>query len=141
MYIGVFGIIVAGLVQFLDEKDRFFSSNISEITVGERGMYIGVALSGEKQKISRLLIIGSFKYRKCTFFKKIIFSYFFLGMFGFFLMFMSCQMIPPAVVSTLRTTEIVVAFITQSLLTNKSPQIIDTLGATFVIFGCDSDNV
>ena len=48
-------------------------------------------------------------------------------------MFMSCQMIPPAVVSTLRTTEIVVAFITQSLLTNKSPQIIDTLGAIFVI--------
>lgn len=48
-------------------------------------------------------------------------------------MFMSCQMIPPATVSTLRTTEIVVAFITQSLLTNKSPQIIDTLGATFVI--------
>ena len=46
---------------------------------------------------------------------------------------MSCQMIPPAVVSTLRTTEIVVAFITQSLLTNKSPQIIDTLGAIFVI--------
>ena len=46
---------------------------------------------------------------------------------------MSCQMIPPATVSTLRTTEIVVAFITQSLLTNKSPQIIDTLGATFVI--------
>ena len=54
-------------------------------------------------------------------------------MFGFFLMFMSCQMIPPATVSTLRTTEIVVAFITQSLLTNKSPQVIDTLGATFVI--------
>ena len=48
-------------------------------------------------------------------------------------MFMSCQMIPPATVSTLRTTEIVVAFITQSLLTNKSPQTIDTLGATFVI--------
>ena len=42
-------------------------------------------------------------------------------------------MIPPATVSTLRTTEIVVSFITQSLLSNKSPQIIDTLGATFVI--------
>ena len=41
-------------------------------------------------------------------------------------------MIPPATVATLRTTEIVVAFVTQSLLTHKSPEIIDTLGATFV---------
>ena len=61
LYIGVFGIIVAGLVQFLDEKDRFFSSNISQITVVEWGMYIGVALSGTKQEISKLLIIASSK--------------------------------------------------------------------------------
>ena len=57
LYIGVFGIIVAGLVQFLDEKDRFFSSNISEITAVEWGIYIGIAFSGNKQETSRLLTI------------------------------------------------------------------------------------
>ena len=41
-------------------------------------------------------------------------------------------MVPPATVATLRTSEIVVAFIAQSLLTNKPPAISDILGAAFV---------
>ena len=53
-------------------------------------------------------------------------------MLGFLFEFKSCQMVPPATVATLRTTEIVVAFIAQSLLTNKPPAISDILGASFV---------
>ena len=60
------------------------------------------------------------------------FHRFILGMLGFLFEFKSCQMVPPATVATLRTTEIVVAFIAQSLLTNKPPAISDTLGASFV---------
>ena len=56
----------------------------------------------------------------------------FTGMLGFLFEFKSCQMAPPATVATLRTTEIVVAFVTQILLTHKAPQLIDTLGAIFV---------
>ena len=43
-------------------------------------------------------------------------------------------MVPPATVATLRTTEIVVAFVAQILLTNVIPQIIDSIGAALVFF-------
>ena len=56
------------------------------------------------------------------------------GMLGFLFEFKSCRMVPPATVATLRTTEIVVAFVTQILLTNIIPQVIDILGAGFVFF-------
>ena len=53
-------------------------------------------------------------------------------MIGFLFEFKSLRMVPPATVATLRTTEIVVAFVAQSLLTNTSPELMDTLGATFI---------
>ena len=55
-------------------------------------------------------------------------------MLGFLFEFKSCRMVPRATVATLRTTEIVVAFVTQILLTNIIPQVIDILGAAFVFF-------
>ena len=53
-------------------------------------------------------------------------------MLGFLFEFKSCQMVAPATVATLRTTEIVVAFVAQILLTHKSPELFDTLGSIFV---------
>ena len=53
-------------------------------------------------------------------------------MLGFYLEFKSLSMVSPTIVSTLRTTEIVVAFIAQILITLIMPQLIDTLGAMFV---------
>ena len=53
-------------------------------------------------------------------------------MLGFFFEFKSCKMVPPATVATLRTTEIVVAFVVQVLFTHLVPELIDVLGATFV---------
>ena len=41
-------------------------------------------------------------------------------------------MVAPATVATLRTTEIVVAFVAQILLTHKSPELFDTLGSVCV---------
>ena len=41
-------------------------------------------------------------------------------------------MVAPTTVATLRTTEIVVAFVAQILLTHKSPELFDTLGSIFV---------
>ena len=48
LYIGIFAFIIAGFVEFLDEKDRFFSSDISKITAVEWGIYIGLSFSGDK---------------------------------------------------------------------------------------------
>ena len=50
-------------------------------------------------------------------------------MIGFLFEFKSLRMVPPSTVATLRTTEIVVAFVAQILLTNTSPEPLDTLGA------------
>ena len=58
--------------------------------------------------------------------------FFYKGMIGFLFEFKSCQMVPPSTVATLRTTEIIVAFVAQILITHKSPELIDTLGAAFV---------
>merc|ERR1712062_911412 len=54
------------------------------------------------------------------------------GMLGFLFEFKSCQMVPPGTVATLRTTEIVVAFVAQVLFTYIVPEFIDILGAAFV---------
>ena len=43
-------------------------------------------------------------------------------------------MVPPATVATLRTFEIVIAFVAQILLTSVVPQIIDSTGAALVFF-------
>ena len=41
-------------------------------------------------------------------------------------------MIPPSTASTLRTSQIIVAFIAQAFVNHKIPEIIDMLGAAFV---------
>lgn len=55
------------------------------------------------------------------------------GIFGFWLALMACRMIDPAIVSTLRTTEIVVAFLGQNILTNVAPELLKVSGAAFII--------
>jgi len=97
--IAVFAFFVAGFVQFLDERDRFFSPKFVEITVYEWGLYLGISC---------------------------------LGMLGYLFEFQSCKMIPPGTVATLRTTEIVVAFVAQVIFTHIVPEFIDILGAAFV---------
>ena len=70
-----------------------------------------------------------------TLFKSLFYTFLrLLGMLGFLFEFKSCRMVAPATVATLRTTEIVVAFVAQILLTNIIPQVIDILGAAFVFF-------
>ena len=54
------------------------------------------------------------------------------GMLGFFLALRSLVMIPPANASTLRTAQIVVAFVAQVVINNTAPEIIDVLGAAFI---------
>ena len=46
LYIGISAFVVAGFVEFLDEKDRFFTPKILEITIYEWGLYIGIACLG-----------------------------------------------------------------------------------------------
>ena len=41
-------------------------------------------------------------------------------------------MIPPSTASTLRTSQIIVAFVAQVLINNNIPEIIDVLGAAFI---------
>ena len=50
LYIGISAFVVAGFVEFLDEKDRFFTPKILEITIYEWGLYIGIACLGMLQE-------------------------------------------------------------------------------------------
>jgi len=99
LYIGISSFVVAGLAEFVDDRDRIFTSNIINITAYEWGVYIGLACN---------------------------------GLLGFYLEFRSLTMVSPTIVSTLRTTEIVVAFVGQVLITLVVPNLIDVLGASFV---------
>ena len=54
------------------------------------------------------------------------------GIFGFWLFLKSLLFISPTIVSTLRTSEIVLAFIAQIAITNTVPAAIDVLGAMFI---------
>ena len=47
LYVGVFGFIMSGIVPFLDETDRFFSSNIIDISVLEWVYHVGISISGK----------------------------------------------------------------------------------------------
>ena len=47
LYIAIFAFLVAGFVEFLDEKDRFFTPDIVKITAYEWGLYIGISCSGK----------------------------------------------------------------------------------------------
>ena len=51
LYVGVFAFLVAGFVEFLDERDRFFTPNIIKITAYEWGIYIGISFSGNKASL------------------------------------------------------------------------------------------
>ena len=53
-------------------------------------------------------------------------------MLGYLFEFQSCKIIPPGTVATLRTTEIVVAFVAQVIFTHIVPDFIDNFGAAFV---------
>ena len=46
-YVGVFGFIMAGAAQFLDETDRFFTPNITNITILEWAYHVGISISGK----------------------------------------------------------------------------------------------
>ena len=48
------------------------------------------------------------------------------------LLFKALVMIPPSTASTLRTAQIIVAFVAQVLINNNIPEIIDVLGAGFI---------
>jgi len=98
-YVGVFGFIMAGAAQFLDETDRFFSSDITNISSLEWTYHIGISIS---------------------------------GIIGFFLGFKSLQMIPPATVSTLRSTEIIVACVINVILTRTIPEPFQIIGSSLV---------
>ena len=53
--------------------------------------------------------------------------------FAYWLAFSSCRIIHPTIVSTLRTTEIVVAFLVECIVTNVAPEFSKVLGATLVL--------
>ena len=42
-------------------------------------------------------------------------------------------MVPPSIVSTLRTTEIVVAYVMNIILTNSTPEMVNTFGSFLVL--------
>lgn len=98
-YIAIAAMVIAGLCTFIDEKDRFFTTNITQITAYEWGICVAVAC---------------------------------VGIFGFWLFLKSLLFISPTIVSTLRTSEIVLAFIAQIAITNTVPAAIDVLGAMFI---------
>ena len=81
----------------------------------------------KRKKISVILILNS------TFLFTSI-----LGIVGFFFEFKSLQMVPPATVSTLRTTEIVVAYVVNIFLTDAMPEILNVFGSTLVLFAAIS---
>ena len=58
LYVGVFAFLVAGFVEFLDERDRFFTPNIIKITAYEWGIYIGIAFSGTENSLHILYRIS-----------------------------------------------------------------------------------
>ena len=55
------------------------------------------------------------------------------GIVGFFFEYKSLQMIPPATVSVLRTTEIVVAYVVNIILTMTMPEILNIFGSFLVL--------
>ena len=52
---------------------------------------------------------------------------------AYWLVFRSCRIIHPTIVSTLRTTEIVGAFLVECIVTNVAPEFSKVLGATLVV--------
>ena len=46
LWMGILAIVVAGLSEFVDDKDRFFTPDIGEISAFEWGVCIGIAFMG-----------------------------------------------------------------------------------------------
>ena len=49
-YMGLLGFVIAVFCEFLDEKDRFFTPQITEITPYEVGIYLGIGFIGNTYK-------------------------------------------------------------------------------------------
>ena len=63
LYIGISAFVVAGFVEFLDEKDRFFTHKILEITIYEWGLYTGIACLGMlKESFNKFYQLQYFYY-------------------------------------------------------------------------------
>lgn len=48
---GILAIVVAGLSEFVDDNDRFFTPNIGDITAFEWGICIGIAFIGNNTSL------------------------------------------------------------------------------------------
>ena len=48
---GILAILVAGLSEFVDDNDRFFTPNIGDITAFEWGICIGIAFIGKNTSL------------------------------------------------------------------------------------------
>ena len=53
-------------------------------------------------------------------------------MLGFYFVIQALVMIPPSNAATLRTSQIIVAFVAQVLINHNIPAVIDVLGAAFI---------
>ena len=49
---GVLAIVVAGLSEFVDDKDRFFTPDIGQITAFEWGICIWIACQGKEEVLA-----------------------------------------------------------------------------------------
>ena len=65
LWMGIVAILVAGLSEFVDDNDRFFTPNIGEITAFEWGICIGIAFIGKSRWLYmfRVLLV----YNLCMF--------------------------------------------------------------------------
>ena len=128
---GVLAIVVAGLSEFVDDKDRFFTPDIGQITAFEWGICIWIACQG-KEEVLACMSWSCYYPKNCNLVK--IWTHFitFTGILGFLLLFKALIMIPPSTVSTLRTSQIIVAFAAQVLINKNTPAVIDVLGAAFI---------
>ena len=133
---GILAIVVAGLSEFVDDNDRFFTPNIGEITAFEWGICIGIAFIGKHMAFTiqwEIFVFCNITTYACSF-KSITKQclILFTGILGFVLLFKALVMIPPSTASTLRTSQIIVAFVAQVLVNHNIPEIIDVLGAAFI---------
>ena len=59
---GIVAILVAGLSEFVDDNDRFFTPNIGEITAFEWGICIGIAFIGKSIWLEMFRVLYVDKY-------------------------------------------------------------------------------
>ena len=59
---GVLAIVVAGLSEFVDDKDRFFTPDIGQITAFEWGICIWIACQGKDQVFSPYFLVKTKLY-------------------------------------------------------------------------------